>query len=451
MPAVTIGLWCVAAFLLIGALGVGVGRRSFATPLIYGLSLAVSLVALVLGLGVLLRSAQPSTVILPLGLPGTGAHFRLDALSAFFLFVVNLGAASASLYALGYGRSEPSPLRVLPYYGPFLAGMTLVVLAADAYTFLFAWEFMSLASWALVVSHHRDPANIRAGYIYLVMAGFGTLCLLLAFGLLAGTTGAYAFDAMRASPLPPVIAVFAALLTLVGAGSKAGIVPLHVWLPVAHPAAPSHVSALLSGVMTKVGVYGFVRILFDLIGDQSPWSGLVALSVGGITAVLGVLYALMQHDLKRLLAYHTVENIGIIFIGLGLGLAFRARHGAPGGPRSRHAADRGCVSDRMRFDLRPAATQRLRVRVDDLPGHPGQSAASAMGSEIGGAGGRRAARARGGARRGLFRQGVRRRLPRPSAYARGRGGEGGRPLFARGDVRPCRALRARRHPARFRH
>ena len=213
---------------------------------------------------------------------------------------------------------------MLPYYGAFLAGMTLVVLAADAYSFLFAWEFMSLASWALVVSHHRDPANIRAGYIYLVMASFGSLCLLLAFGLLAGSAGGYAFADMRAAQLPPAIAVFAALLTLVGAGSKAGIVPLHVWLPLAHPAAPSHVSALLSGVMTKVGVYGFVRILFDLIGDQSPWSGLLALSVGGVTAVLGVLYALMQHDLKRLLAYHTVENIGIIFIGLGLALAFRA-------------------------------------------------------------------------------------------------------------------------------
>jgi formate hydrogenlyase subunit 3/multisubunit Na+/H+ antiporter MnhD subunit len=324
MPAVAIGLWCVAAFLLIGALGIVAGRLSYAAPLIYGLALAVSLVALGLGLDVLLRSAETSTVVLPLGLPRTGAHFRLDALSAFFLLVVNLGGAAASLYGIGYGRSEPAPLRVLPYYGAFLAGMTLVVLAADAYSFLFAWEFMSLASWALVVSHHRDPANIRAGYIYLVMASFGSLCLLLAFGLLAGSAGGYAFADMRAAQLPPAIAVFAALLTLVGAGSKAGIVPLHVWLPLAHPAAPSHVSALLSGVMTKVGVYGFVRILFDLIGDQSPWSGLLALSVGGVTAVLGVLYALMQHDLKRLLAYHTVENIGIIFIGLGLGLAFRA-------------------------------------------------------------------------------------------------------------------------------
>src|SRR5256714_10665525 len=116
------------------------------------------------------------------------------------------------------------------------------------------------------------------------------------------------------------------MLVLVGAGSKAGLVPLHVWLPLAHPAAPSHVSALMSGVMTKVAVYGFVRITFDLLGPPAWWWSLVVLALGGVTAVMGVLYALMQHDLKRLLAYHTVENIGIIFIGLGLALAFKA-HG----------------------------------------------------------------------------------------------------------------------------
>jgi formate hydrogenlyase subunit 3/multisubunit Na+/H+ antiporter MnhD subunit len=324
MPEVAIGLWCTAGFFAVGVLGAAVGRFSFATSLIYGLALAVSLVVLSLALTVLLSSAEASTVVLPLGLPGTGAHFRLDALSAFFLLVVGLGAASASLYALGYGRSEQTPLRVLPYYGAFLAGMTLVVLAADAYSFLFAWEFMSLASWALVVAHHRNPANVRAGYIYLVMASFGTLCLLLAFGLLAHASGGYTFAAMRGTKLHPAVAAFATVLTLIGAGSKAGIVPLHVWLPLAHPAAPSHVSALLSGVMTKVGIYGFVRIVLDVTGDQSPWSGLVALTIGGVTAVVGVLYALMQHDLKRLLAYHTVENIGIIFIGLGLAIAFRA-------------------------------------------------------------------------------------------------------------------------------
>jgi formate hydrogenlyase subunit 3/multisubunit Na+/H+ antiporter MnhD subunit len=173
------------------------------------------------------------------------------------------------------------------------------------------------------MAHHRRPGNAAAGYLYLLMASFGTLALLLAFGLLAGPVGGYAFDAIRAAPTASLAGVVL-VLALVGAGSKAGLVPLHVWLPLAHPAAPSHVSALMSGVMTKVAVYGFVRIVFDLLGPPVWWwGGLVAL-LGGVTAVLGVLYALMEHDLKRLLAYHTVENIGIIFIGLGLALAFEA-------------------------------------------------------------------------------------------------------------------------------
>src|SRR5690242_4102759 len=174
------------------------------------------------------------------------------------------------------------------------------------------------------MAHHRDQENVRAGYIYLVMASFGTLALLLTFGLLAGPDGGYAFAEIRTAHPTAPLAALVLILALIGAGSKAGLVPLHVWLPLAHPAAPSHVSALMSGVMTKVAVYGFVRIAFDLLGPPVWWWSMLVLAVGGITAVMGVLYALMQHDLKRLLAYHTVENIGIIFIGLGLALAFKA-------------------------------------------------------------------------------------------------------------------------------
>ena len=268
--------------------------------------------------------AETSQIVLPLGLPWIGAHFRLDPLAAFFLIVVGLGSAGASLYALGYGRHEPEPQRVLPFYAAFLAGLNLVVMADDAFSFLFAWELMSLSSWALVMSHHRESGNAQAGYVYIIMASFSGLALLLCFGLLAGPTGSYAFDAMRVVHPTPGIAALALVLALIGAGSKAGVVPLHAWLPLAHPAAPSHVSALMSGVMTKVAVYGFVRITFDLLGAPTWWAGSIVLAVGGITAVLGVLYALMEHDLKRLLAYHTVENIGIIFIGLGLALAFGA-------------------------------------------------------------------------------------------------------------------------------
>src|SRR5271166_2209778 len=313
-----------AALLGLAVAGGFVARKPVAGSLVYGGALAVCGAMLVLALVELLGRANGEALVLPLGLPWIGARFRVDALSAFFLVVVNLGGAAASLYGLGAARHEHSPGRVLPFFPAFLAGMNLVLVADDAYAFLLSWEFMSIASWALVMAHHREGDNARAGYVYLVMASFGTFMLLLAFALLASPAGGYAFDAMRGTVPTPAVASLAFILALIGAGSKAGIVPLHVWLPLAHPAAPSHVSALMSGVMTKVAVYGFVRIVFDLMGPPAWWSGGVVLLFGGASAVLGVLHALMEHDLKRLLAYHTVENIGIIFIGLGLALAFEA-------------------------------------------------------------------------------------------------------------------------------
>ena len=323
MP-IALFLQCDAALLVMAVVAAFAGRRPLATTIVYSASLVLSLALFAGALGALIAGSLPDEIVLPLGLPWIGAHFRVDALSAFFVAVVNLGAAAASLYGLGYGRHEPEPQRVLPFFPAFLAGMNLVLVADDAYTFLLSWEFMSIASWALVMAHHREADNARAGYVYIVMASFGTLTLLLAFALLAGPAGGYAFDAMRAASADAGRGGLAFVLALIGAGSKAGIVPLHVWLPLAHPAAPSHVSALMSGVMTKVAVYGFVRIVFDLAGPPGWWWSVPVLIVGAGTALLGVLYALMQHDLKRLLAYHTVENIGIIFIGLGLALAFRA-------------------------------------------------------------------------------------------------------------------------------
>src|SRR5260221_8652107 len=325
MTPVVVALCCVSAFLGLPLLVAAAMRWSAATRPICGACFVVCLVILVVALTQLLSAGSTvSTLSLPLALPWVGARFRIDALAAFFLAVVNLGGGSASLFAIGYGRHESAPGRVLPFFAAFLAGMNLVVLADDAFTFLLSWEFMSLTSWALVMAHHRERDNARAGYVYLVMATFGTLALLLAFSLLAGPGGGYDFSAIRAAHPSSGLAALVLALALLGAGSKAGLVPLHVWLPLAHPAAPSHVSALMSGVMTKVAVYGFIRIVFDLLGPPSwSWS-MAVLALRGITAVLGVLYALMQHDLKRLLAYHTVENIGIIYIGLGLALAFEA-------------------------------------------------------------------------------------------------------------------------------
>jgi hydrogenase-4 component B len=327
MLSVQIILLCAAGLFVIAIVAVAIGRFAWGSRAIYAWSLVACVIGLIIALEHLMRSGGTSSVItLPLGLPWLGSHFRLDALSAFFLVLVNLGGAGASLYGMGYGQHENDPGRVLPFYPAFLAGMNLVVLADDAFTFLVSWEFMSLASWALVMAHHRDHDNRRAGYVYLLMASFGTLALVLTFGLLAGPSGHYAFITMRAAEHAPMIGALVFALALAGAGSKAGLVPLHVWLPLAHPAAPSHVSALMSGVMTKVAIYGFVRIVFDLLGTPPWWSSLVLLLIGGASAVLGVLQALMERDLKRLLAYSTIENIGVIFIGLGLALAFQANN-----------------------------------------------------------------------------------------------------------------------------
>jgi hydrogenase-4 component B len=325
---ITAVLLCALLLLAVAAAGVALARTPLGRPVVYGSAFVICGVGALIALASLGGAVE--TLTLPIGLAGEGAHFRLDALSAFFLLIVNLGAAAASLYGIGYGRHEHEPQRVLPFFPAFLAGMTLVVVADDAYSFLLSWEFMSLASWALVVAQHRDPENLRAGLVYLVMASLGTFALLFALAVLAGSAGSFAFAAMRTVHLAPMTATLVLALALFGAGSKAGLVPLHVWLPLAHPAAPSHVSALMSGVMTKVAVYAFVRIVFDLLGPTDWWSAVAVLVLGGITAALGVLYAVMQRDLKRLLAYSTVENLGIVFIGLGLSLAFRANGYAAG-------------------------------------------------------------------------------------------------------------------------
>jgi len=318
----------IAFLLLLAVAGAALSRTATARGLVYG-GTAAACVAIALWAVVdLARGGGAAALVLPGGLPWLSAHFRVDALSAVFLLVINLTGATASLFGWGYERahhdSRSGP--VLPLYPLFIAGMNLVLVADDAFVFLVSWEFMSVASWLLVLSTHRDPETPRAARIYLIMASFGTACLLLAFGLLAGDHGNYSFDAIRDNPPAAWAATLGVMLVLAGAGSKAGIVPLHVWLPLAHPAAPSHVSALMSGVMTKVAIYAIIRVLFDLIGEPLWWWGAIMLVLGAATAVMGVLYALMQDDLKRLLAYSTVENIGAIVIALGMALVFKASH-----------------------------------------------------------------------------------------------------------------------------
>ena len=262
-------------------------------------------------------------LILPIGLPTVGLRFRLDALSAFFGLIVNMGIAASSLYGMGLGPKDLTK-RIEPFYAIFCGAMNLVILADDSFGFLFFWELMSLSSWALVISDHENEDNRTAAYVYLIMAEMGTTALLFAFGGMAGAAGGFGFDEIRRHTLTPFVSGLVLVAALFGTGSKAGLMPLHAWLPLAHPAAPSHVSALMSGVMTKVAIYGIIRIVFDLLGAPVWWWSLPFIILGAATAVGGLLYAVQDRDLKRVLAYSTIENIGIVFAGLGLAIAFKS-------------------------------------------------------------------------------------------------------------------------------
>lgn len=263
-------------------------------------------------------------------IPLTGGFLlKLDALGALFLILIGLVAIPAAIYSVGYTAAYDDEGSVLRFLGVmfnlFLLSMSLVTMAGNVLTFLMMWEGMSLTSYFLVMTENNEESTLRAGLWYAAMTHIGLVLLLSAFILLMNG-GSGSFVAMRANsaalPVATRNAIF--LLAFFGFGSKAGIVPLHVWLPKAHPAAPSHVSALMSGVMIKLGVYGLLRVVLDLLGGGPAWWGSLVLGFGVVSALLGVLYALMEHDLKRLLAYHSVENIGIIFIGIGAGLIFHS-------------------------------------------------------------------------------------------------------------------------------
>ncbi|HEY8538139.1 MAG TPA: proton-conducting transporter membrane subunit, partial [Steroidobacteraceae bacterium] len=263
--------------------------------------------------------------VLVLGLPDLPFHVRRDALSSVFLFLLGAASAGISIFGAGYfrqGQGTAPGLLCLEYHA-FLASMGFVLLADDAYMFMVAWEAMALSSYFLVTTQHRIPEIRNAGFIYLLIAHLGAIAILLSFGLLQGGSWQFTFDAMRSAQLGPGPATFAFLLALIGFGAKAGLVPLHVWLPEAHPAAPSPVSALMSGVMLKTALYGITRVTFDLLAAPVWWWGLVALTIGLFTAVFGVVFAAAQTDMKRLLAYSSIENVGILFTGFGLAIVFK--------------------------------------------------------------------------------------------------------------------------------
>jgi hydrogenase-4 component B len=274
-----------------------------------------------------LISGEVLQINLPLSLPGFNLAFNIDRLAAFFVVLAALISLLASIYALGYLKHYKNNynLGVLGFfYNIFIASLFLVPAADNILLFLVVWELMSIASYFLVIFEKDKEENIKAGFIYFLMTHAGTAFILISFLLLNKYTGATDFSLMSAAAgqIPPLAAMTILLTSLIGFGMKAGIIPLHIWLPEAHPAAPSHVSALMSGVMIKMGVYMMFRIFTDIFPITPLWFGIVVLIVGAVSSLLGVLYALAEHDIKRLLAYHSIENIGIILLGLGAGMIF---------------------------------------------------------------------------------------------------------------------------------
>jgi hydrogenase-4 component B len=288
------------------------------STVVYLLAALASAVGLALGVHGALGGAWG--VAVPWFLPLGGLALAMDRLAGFFLAVVAGAALPVSLYAVDYDRGAR---RGLGAYLTFLVAMAVVPLAANAVTFLVAWELMALSSWLLVA---REPGAGRAAWVYGVMTHAGFACVLAGMLLLSAWTGSLAFADWRAlaPALDPFTRGLVFVLLATGFAAKAGVIPLHVWLPLAHPAAPSHVSALMSGVMVKIGIYGLARAGLTWLGDGPVWWGTVVLAAGIVSALVGVLYALVDRDLKRVLAFSTIENVGIVLIALGSGMVFRA-------------------------------------------------------------------------------------------------------------------------------
>jgi hydrogenase-4 component B len=318
-------LMVVVAWLLTGVLGVfALKRFRLVASVLFPASGFFSLV--LLGVALSAIGSGPEVAVLPIGLPQLPFHLRLDSLSAFFLVVIGGVSAGVSIFAAGYFRQgEGTPPGLICFeYHVFLASIAMVVMADDAYVFMVTWETMAFSSFFLVMANHRIPEIRNAGYLYMLVAHIGALGILLCFGVLQANTGDYTFANMRAQHLSPFWGSVAFVLAVFGFGAKAGILPLHAWLPEAHPAAPSPFSALMSGVMLKIALYGVLRVSFDLLQTRIWWWGVLLMAIGLSTALFGVIFSTVQVEMKRLLAYSSIENVGLMCAGFGLSLLFAA-------------------------------------------------------------------------------------------------------------------------------
>ncbi|NOY13900.1 MAG: hydrogenase, partial [Deltaproteobacteria bacterium] len=274
----------------------------------------------------MLLSGSELHLDLPWSLPGGLLALRLDAISAAFLLPLYLVVATGAVYGLRYWpqREHSGNGRKLRlFYGLISGAMILLLTARNGILFLMGWEVMALAGFFLITTEEHLAEVRKAGYIYLIATHTGTLALFALFALLSRMSGSLIFPAAGSLSAAGGGLIF--ILGLIGFGMKAGLMPMHIWLPGAHASAPSHASALLSGVMIKTGIYGLVR-LTSMFTEIPPWWGWTILLMGILSGILGVALALAQHDIKRLLAYHSVENVGIIALGLGLALLGRSYH-----------------------------------------------------------------------------------------------------------------------------
>jgi hydrogenase-4 component B len=264
--------------------------------------------------------------VVPWLLPGAEFHVAIDGLSAVFLMPIFLISMLGSIFGVGYWAQTEHPengRKLRLFYGILTACMALTVIARNGILFLFGWELFALSAFFLVTTEEHKQDVRQAGWLYLAATHLAALCLFALFALLYAASGSFTLVALAPEALTPGMATAIFVLALAGFGLKAGIIPLHVWLPSAHAAAPSHVSAIMSGVLIKMGIYGSMRVTSLLPNPPLEW-GCVVLGLGVVSGVLGVACAVAQHDLKRLLAYHSIENIGIIVMGLGLALIGRS-------------------------------------------------------------------------------------------------------------------------------
>lgn len=255
--------------------------------------------------------------------------FHIDNLSAFFILLISLSYLCITIYSLGYMRHYESKRQFKLFaicINSFVLSMLLVVTAGQLFFFLIAWEIMALTSYFLVIYESEKPEVQKAGRFYIIMTHIGTAFIIAAFALMYKYTHTADIAGFIPNSIPAGIRGLAFVFLLIGFGTKGGLIPLHIWLPYAHPAAPSNVSALMSGVMLKMAVYGVVRFMFSMLGGDILWGGVLVLVVGLISTILGVMFALTENDLKRLLAYSSIENLGIIFLALGLAMIAKAYH-----------------------------------------------------------------------------------------------------------------------------